>query len=103
MAPHLSLAAQPQFFRGASIQSRALGFGLRHTVRPLLGAWARLPFDIFPPNVVEQIARILPVHEGTMWRTVDLADCGSEWLQAKDVSDIHGGNRGAILYFHGGA
>src|SRR3954471_5364658 len=108
MAPHLSLAAQPQFFRGASVQSRVLGFGLRHTVRPLLGAWARLPFDVFPPNVVEQIARILPVHEGTMWRSVDLADCGSEWLQAKGVSDIHGGaessgRAGAILYFHGGA
>src|SRR3954471_24150051 len=103
MAPHLSLAAQPQFFRGASVQSRVLGFGLRHTVRPLLGAWARLPFDIFPPNVVEQIARLLPVHEGTMWRTVDLADCGSEWLQAKGVADIAGGNPGAILYFHGGA
>ncbi len=38
-----------------------------------------------------------------MWRTVDLADCGSEWLQAKGVADIRGGNPGAILYFHGGA
>lgn len=103
MAPHLSLAARPQFFRGASVQSRVLGFGLRHTVRPALGAWARMPIDLFPPNLIDQVARLLPVHEGTMWRTVDLADCDSEFLQAKGVSDIHGGNSGAILYFHGGA
>ncbi|MGA8987841.1 alpha/beta hydrolase [Aeromicrobium sp.] len=103
MAPHLTLAAQPQFFRGASVQSRLLGLGLRHTVRPVLGAWALLPFDVFPPNLVDHVARLLPVHEGTMWRTVDLTACPSEWLQAKGVTDIHGGNEHAILYFHGGA
>lgn len=103
MAPHLTLAAQPRFFRGASIQSRILGFSLRHTVRPALGAWARLPFDVFPPNLIDHVARLLPVHEGTMWRTIDLAACGSEWLQAKGVADINGGNDSAILYFHGGA
>lgn len=103
MATHLSLAAEPRYFRGASVQSRVLGFSLRHTVRPILGFWARLPFDIFPPNFVDHLARLLPVHEGTMWRTVDLASCGSEWLQAKGVPDINGGKEGAILYFHGGA
>lgn len=103
MATHLSLAAEPRYFRGASIQSRLLGFSLRHTVRPVLGLWARLPFDLFPPNVVDHIARLLPVHEGTMWRTVDLAGCKGEWLQAKGVGDINAGNNGAILYFHGGA
>jgi acetyl esterase/lipase len=103
MAPHLSLAAEPRFFRGASLQSRILGFGLRHTVRPVIDAWTRIPFDVFPPNIIETVARLLPVHEGTQWRHVDLNDCGAEWLQAKGVSDIHGGNNGAILYFHGGA
>lgn len=100
---HLALAAEPQFIRGSSLQSKALGFGLRHTVRPLLGLWAHLPFDFFPPNVVEHAAKLLPVHEGTMWRTVDLASSSSEWLQAKGVKDISGGNDKAILYFHGGA
>lgn len=100
---HLTLAAEPQYFRGTSVQSRILGFGLRHTVRPVLGLWARLPFDIFPPNFVDHAARLLPVHEGTMWRTIDLTTCSSEWLQAKGIADIHGGNPGAILYFHGGA
>jgi acetyl esterase/lipase len=103
MATHLNLAAEPRYFRGASVQSRLLGFGLRHTVRPVLGLWARLPFDIFPPNLVDHLARLLPVHEGTMWRTIDLASCGSEWLQAKGVSDIQGENPNAMLYFHGGA
>jgi acetyl esterase/lipase len=103
MATHLSLAAEPRYFRGASVQSRLLGFGLRHTVRPVLGLWARLPFDVFPPNFVDQLARLLPVHEGTMWRSVDLGSCKSEWLQAKGVADINGDNPSAILYFHGGA
>jgi acetyl esterase/lipase len=100
---HLSLAAHAQYIRGASLQSRLLGLGLRHTVRPALGLWARLPFDVFPPNAIEHAARLLPVHEGTMWRTVDLASSTSEWLQAKGVCDITGGNDRAILYFHGGA
>lgn len=100
---HLALAAEPQFLRGSSLQSKALGFGLRHTVRPLLGLWAHLPFDIFPPNLVEHAAKLLPVHEGTMWRTVDLRSSTSEWLQAKGVNDISDGNEKAILYFHGGA
>lgn len=100
---HLTLAAEPQYFRGSSLQSKLLGFGLRHTVRPALGLWARLPFEVFPPNVVEHAAKLLPVHEGTMWRTIDLASSTSEWLQAKGVPDIDGGNDQAILYFHGGA
>jgi len=100
---HLALAAEPQYFRGSSIQSKLLGLGLKHTVRPLLGLWAHLPFDVFPPNVVEHAAKLLPVHEGTMWRTVDLPTTTSEWLQAKGVTDIGAGNHKAILYFHGGA
>lgn len=81
----------------------ALGFGLRHTVRPILDVWARLPFPLMPPNLLDHAARFLPVHEGTMWRPVELADCAAEWLQAKGVGDIHAGNDRAIVYFHGGA
>ncbi len=103
MAQHLTLAAEPRYFPGSSVQSRILGVGLRHTVRPLLGIWARLPFDLFPPNLVDHVARLLPVHEGTAWRTVDLGPCSSEWLMAKGVRDVHGGNPRAIIYFHGGA
>ncbi|WP_200940119.1 alpha/beta hydrolase [Aeromicrobium sp. Root495] len=103
MGAHLTLAAEPRYFRGTSLQSRLLGAGLRHSVRPILGAWARLPFDFFPPNLLEHAARLLPVHEGTSWRSVQLADGPAEWLMAKGVHDIHHGNRKAVLYFHGGA
>ena len=102
MGSHLSLAVKPQFFKGTSTQSRILGFGLRHTVRPVLLAWAALPHQIMPANLLEHAARLLPVHEGTMWRSVDLKDCKAEWLQAKGVGDIHAGNDKAIIYFHGG-
>ncbi len=100
---HLTLAAEPQYFHGSSLQSKALGLGLRHTVRPLLGLWGRLPVELIPPNLVEHVARLLPVHEGTMWRSVDLPSSKSEWLQAKGVADLTAGNDRAILYFHGGA
>lgn len=103
MNSHLSLAVNPQFFKGVSPQSRALGFGLRHMVRPILSTWSFLPIQITPPALVDHLARMLPVHEGTMWRTVTLPGCRSEWLQAKGVPDIHAKNKHAILYFHGGA
>lgn len=103
MVTHLTLAAEPRYFKSSSVQSRLLGLGLRHTVRPILGMWARLPFDFYPPNVVDHVARLLPVPEGTSWRSVDLGPCSSEWLMAKDVRDVNGGNPGAVLYFHGGA
>ena len=103
MVKHLTLAAEPRYFKSTSLQGRLLGLGLRHTVRPVLSMWARLPWDWYPPNVIDHIARLLPVHEGTSWRTVDLGSCSSEWLAAKDVRDIHGGNPKAIVYFHGGA
>ncbi len=100
---HLSVAAEPRYVRGTSIQSRLLGLGLRHTVRPLLDVWARLPFEVYPPNLLDHLARLLPVPEGTSWRTVKLAHCGSELVLAPDVADLHRGNPGVILYFHGGA
>lgn len=100
---HLTLAAEPQYFQGSSLRSKALGLALRHTVRPMLGVWGRLPIEIIPPNLVEHAAKLLPVHEGTMWRSVDLPSGRSEWLQAKGVTDITRGNDRAILYFHGGA
>jgi len=101
MGSHLTLAAEPRFIAGASLQSRLLGLGLKHTVRPLLDVWSRLPFMFFPPNVLEHAARLLPVPEGTRWRVVDLAGTRSEWVQGAGV-DADPDN-GAILYFHGGA
>lgn len=99
---HLSVAAEPHVYRGASWQSRLLGFGLAHTVRPALDAWARLPVDVFPPNLLDQVARLLPVEEGTHWRPVDLGRCGAELLHGPTVSP-HRRHERIILYFHGGA
>lgn len=100
---HLTLAAEPQYFWGSSLQSKALGLALRHTVRPMLALWAHLPVEIIPPNLVEHAAKLLPLPAGTSWHRIDLASSKSEWLQAKDVADLKGGNDQAILYFHGGA
>ena len=99
---HLTVAADVEFRTGASLRSRALAFGLRHTVRPLLDQWARLPFDLFPANVLETAARLLPAPEGTRWRGVMLPQCRAELVIGPDVPDTPG-QGGAILYLHGGA
>ena len=80
---HLTLAAEPQYFRGQSLRSRALGLALRHTVRPLLGVWAPSPVRVFPPNLSSTPPSCFPSTAGTVWRSVDLAAGRSEWLQAK--------------------
>lgn len=103
MSSHLSLAVEPQFFKGLSPQARILGYGLRYTVRPALSLWSHLPFDLTPPNLLDQLARVMPVPEGTTWQGVRLASCRAEWIQAKGIGDIDDGNDKAILYFHGGA
>jgi acetyl esterase/lipase len=98
--PVLSVATEPRFVAGAGIRSRLLGLGLRATVRPTLALWASLPFDVFPTNLLDHAARLLPVQEGTRWRRVRLANCPAELVSAKGVSDD---SPRVILYFHGGA
>lgn len=100
MNPTLTVATEPRYFAGAGVRSRLLGLGLRATVRPTLALWAELPFDLLPMNLVDHVARVLPVPAGTRWRRVQLPRCPAELVSAKDVSDA--GPR-VILYFHGGA
>ncbi|MFT4298552.1 MAG: alpha/beta hydrolase [Aeromicrobium sp.] len=102
MGSHLTVAADAEFRAGASVRSQALAFGLKHTVRPLLDVWARLPFDLFPPNVLEHAARLLPAPTGTRWRSVRLEHCRSEYVIGAGVDDVPGSGN-VILYLHGGA
>ena len=103
MGPHLAVAAEAAFRSGASLQSQVLAFGLKHTVRPLLHAWAHVPVDIFLPNLVEHAARLMAAPEGTQWRQVRLPHCPAEWVCGQGVSDRSGDTPSAILYLHGGA
>ena len=104
MTTRLTVAVEPRYFRSSSIQSRVLGTTLRHTVRPLLSAWAHLPFDLFPPNVVDQAARVMPTPEGTRCRRVSVGDAIGEWVLGDGVvePDAASGDS-VILYLHGGA
>lgn len=103
MVTHLNVAAEPAYFRGASVRSRLLGMSLKHTIRPLLDLWAHLPFDLFPPNVLELATARIPIPDGTICRTVPIADFTCEWVQAAGVRSFDENNPRAILYFHGGA
>lgn len=98
MASRLSPATRPRFIPGASPQSQALAWGLSHSVRPLFQTWARLPFTVWPPNLIETAAVALPVPDGTRWETIDLEQCRGEWIRGKGVAGRH-----VVLYFHGGA
>jgi len=103
MTTHLTIAAEPRYFGSASLQSRLLGFALRHTVRPTLSVWARLPFDLYPPNLIDLIAKFLPLPEGTRWHQVPLDFCDAEWVTGDGVPALVGDTDRVMIYLHGGA
>ena len=104
MTTRLTVAVEPRYFRSSSIQSRLLASALRHTVRPTLGLWSRLPFDLYPPNVIDWIAKALPAAEGTEVRRVSVGATEAEWVTGKDVPEPSAlNNDSVILYLHGGA
>ncbi len=98
---HLQVAAEPEVVVGRSLRSRALGLGLRATVRPALDAWSLAPFTLVPPNVLETGARLLPLPRGTRHDRVALPECPGEWVRGADVPDAAPGSR-VVLYLHGG-
>jgi acetyl esterase/lipase len=104
MTTRLTVAVEPRYFRSSSIQSRVLATALRHTVKPLLGAWSYLPFDLYPPNVVDHAARLLPKPEGTQWRRVSVGATVAEWVTGAGVDEPNAvAGDSVILYSHGGA
>ncbi|WP_084211338.1 alpha/beta hydrolase [Pseudonocardia acaciae] len=83
---------------GTSRRSRALALGLRMTVRPALGVYARSSTLPWPYRLVDWAALGLRPLRGTRRRRVRLDGCGAEWLRAP------GGEDGRyVLYLHGGA
>lgn len=76
---------------------------MRTTLRPLFGAWAALPFDFFPPNVVEHLAERLPLPPGAVAQELDMGEFEAEWVVGDGVLDAVEDNDRAILYLHGGA
>lgn len=104
MTTRLTVAVEPRYFRSSSVQSRLLASALRHTVRPTLALWSRLPFDLYPPNLIDWIAKVLPPPEGTRWRRVSISAAEAEWVTGEGVregSALTGDH--VILYLHGGA
>jgi acetyl esterase/lipase len=104
MTTRLTLAVEPRYFRSSSIQSRVLATALRHTVRPTLAVWSRLPFDLQPPNFVDLVAKLLPVPEGAQWRRVTVGAAEAEWISGPGVDEASPhADHSVILYLHGGA
>lgn len=93
----------PTYVGGRSLRSRALALTVRSTFRPLFGVWAALPFDFFPPNVVEQLAQRLPMPTGSVAQELDMGEFEAEWVVGDGVLDAVADNDRAILYLHGGA
>ena len=104
MTTRLTVAVEPRYFRSSSIQSRFLATALRHTVKPLLGVWSHLPFDLFPPNVVDQAAGLFPAPMGTQSRRVSVGAAVAEWVTGDGVDEPNAvSGDSVILYLHGGA
>ncbi len=104
MTTRLTVAVEPRYFRSSSIQSRFLATALRHTVKPILGVWSHLPFDLFPPNVVDHAAGLFPAPMGTQSRRVSVGAAVAEWVTGAGVDEPSAvSGDGVILYLHGGA
>jgi acetyl esterase/lipase len=104
MTTRLTVAVEPRYFRSSSIQSRLLASVLRHSVRPTLALWSHLPFDLYPPNVIDWIAKVLPMPDGTEARRVSVGATEAEWITGRDVAEPSALNDDhVILYLHGGA
>jgi acetyl esterase/lipase len=104
MTTRLTVAVEPRYFRSSSIQSRLLATALRHTVKPILGVWSHLPFDLFPPNAVDHAAGLIPAPMGTQSRRVSVGAAVAEWVTGAGVDEpsaVSGDS--VILYLHGGA
>lgn len=104
MTTRLTVAVEPRYFRSSSLQSRFLATALRRTVRPTLALWSYLPFDLQPPNLIDLIAKALPVPEGTHVRRVGMGAAQAEWISGPGVDEpsAHADDN-VILYLHGGA
>ncbi|NLU64408.1 alpha/beta hydrolase [Rhodococcus sp. HNM0563] len=89
---------QIEEYGGVSIASRALSISLRHTVRPLLDAWALTPSLPWPTGLVDRAAFPLLPAPGTEYHRMTLDTCPAEFVRAPGA-----GGRTAILYLHGGA
>jgi acetyl esterase/lipase len=104
MTTRLTVAVEPRYFRSSSIQSRLLATALRHTVRPTLALWSHLPFDLYPPNVIDWMAKVLPVSAGTQVRRVSVGATDAEWVTGPGVPEPSAlKDDSVILYLHGGA
>lgn len=104
MTTRLTVAVEPRYFRSSSIQSRVLATTLRHTIKPILGVWSHLPFDLYPPNLVDHAAGIFPPPPGTHARRVSVGAAEAEWVTGEGVAEPSAANGDSvILYLHGGA
>lgn len=104
MTTRLMVAVEPRFFRSSSVQSRLLATALRRTVRPTLALWSHLPFDLYPPNLIDLAAKALPVPDGTHVRRIGVGAAEAEWVTGTDVEEPNAlAGDSVILYLHGGA
>lgn len=84
-------------YPGGSIESRLVALGLRATVKPLLQAWARVPYLPWPLGVVDHVGRVLRSAEGVSYSHVRLPNCSAELVTPPAVTSGR-----FVLYLHGG-
>jgi acetyl esterase/lipase len=85
-------------FGGGGPGSRVLGLVLRHSARPVIGAWTLTPRLPWPYFLVDQVGRLQRKAPGTVIEPVALAHCRAELIStpASDTDRF-------VVYFHGGA
>lgn len=98
----LSVAPEPKRvqitrFGGGSFRSELLARGLRSTVRPFIGLWAKAPLLPWPYFAADYAGLLLKPLEGTEIEPLELPHCRAEVLRTPSVEDR------VVVYLHGGA
>jgi acetyl esterase/lipase len=84
---------------GVSVRARCVYTAARLMLRPLLTYWPLTGWGMRPLALIEAAAGLLPAPYGVRFERVDFDGFRGEWVRPADVAD----DRGAVLYFHGGA
>ena len=85
-----------------SVAGRLAWLGARLTIRPALAIGSCLPTAQWPWGLVDFAARAVSPAPGSVRATIRLPHCTARLVRAANVLPADG-NRGVVLYMHGGA
>jgi acetyl esterase/lipase len=89
--------ANPILFGGGSPRSALLARAMRHTVKPFISVWSRVPLLPWPYFLVDYAGLLTKPVAGTTYEDIELPHCRAQLLRSPQTEDR------VVIYLHGGA